>query len=154
MAGPRIAASTSLLRIKANPVGTRSSGRSQTAKCFSFLPVAFISAISHFAFRPRPRSAASCFFMSAHRRYLFHDPSTVVEIEIPTILPLDQFERVQQWLVRNNPRLTPPRIVNGPTLLAGLAVCACCGHGMTRTGTQLSGRAYQSANWTPSLSRT
>ncbi|MBV8408189.1 MAG: recombinase zinc beta ribbon domain-containing protein, partial [Alphaproteobacteria bacterium] len=71
-----------------------------------------------------------------------HDPSTIVEIDIPTILPLDQFERVRQRLARNNPRVTPPRVVNGPTLLTGLAVCACCGHGMTRTGTQRRGRAY------------
>ena len=71
-----------------------------------------------------------------------HDPSTIVEIAIPSILPLEEFERVQQRLVRNNPRVTPPRVVNGPTLLAGIARCACCGHAMTRTGTQRRGRAY------------
>jgi site-specific DNA recombinase len=38
--------------------------------------------------------------------------------------------------------VTPPRVVNGPTLLAGLAVCATCGAGMTRTATRRRGRLY------------
>ena len=71
-----------------------------------------------------------------------HDPASVVEIEVPTILSLDLFERVQRHLALNNPRVTPPRVVNGPTLLAGLAVCATCGAGMTRTGTRRRGRLY------------
>ena len=36
----------------------------------------------------------------------------------------------------NNPKMTPPRVVKGPTLLTGLAVCASCGAGITRTGTK------------------
>jgi site-specific DNA recombinase len=71
-----------------------------------------------------------------------HDPATIVEIEIPTIIPLDLLEKVHAQLARNNPRVTPPRVVNGPTLLTGLATCASCGAGMTRTATRRRNRSY------------
>ena len=71
-----------------------------------------------------------------------HDPSTIVEIQIPTIIPLEVFEKVQARLAQNNPKVTPPRVVNGPTLLTGLAVCASCGAGMTRTGTRRRDQWY------------
>ena len=71
-----------------------------------------------------------------------HDPSTIVEIQIPIIVPPEVFEKVQARLAQNNPKVTPPRIVNGPTLLTGLAVCASCGAGMTRTGTRRRGQSY------------
>ncbi len=71
-----------------------------------------------------------------------HDPASIVEIDVPAILPLELFERVQARLACNNPRVTPPRVVNGPTLLTGLAVCASCGAGMTRTGTRRRDRNY------------
>jgi site-specific DNA recombinase len=71
-----------------------------------------------------------------------HDPATIVEIEIPPVIPLALMEKVHARLARNNPKVTPPRIVNGPTLLAGLATCASCGAGMTRTGTRRRNRSY------------
>ena len=71
-----------------------------------------------------------------------HDPSTVIEINIPTIVPMELFEQVQRRLSINNPKVTPPRVVNGPTLLAGLAVCASCGSGMTKSGTRRRGKIY------------
>ena len=72
-----------------------------------------------------------------------HDPTNIVEIDVPVIIPLDLFEQVQARLARNNPKVTPPRVVNGPTLLTGLATCATCGSGMTRTGTTRRGRSYR-----------
>ena len=72
----------------------------------------------------------------------FHDPASIIEIDIPPIIPLDLIERVQDKLTSHNPRVTPPRVVNGPTLLTGLAVCADCGSGMTRTGTRRRDRIY------------
>jgi hypothetical protein len=71
-----------------------------------------------------------------------HDPTSVVEIEVPTIIPIELYERVRARLVQNNPRVTPPRVVNGPNLLTGLAVCASCGAGMTRTATRRRDRTY------------
>lgn len=72
-----------------------------------------------------------------------HDPANIVEIDIPTIVPRDQFDQVQARLSRNNPKVTPPRVVNGPTLLTGLASCATCGFGMTLTGTRRRDRHYR-----------
>ena len=72
-----------------------------------------------------------------------HDPANIVEIDIPTIVPRDQFDQVQARLSRNNPKVTPSRVVNGPTLLTGLASCATCGFGMTLTGTRRRDRHYR-----------
>jgi site-specific DNA recombinase len=71
-----------------------------------------------------------------------HDPATIVEIDIPPIIPQEAFDAAQAKLAQNNPKVTPPRVVNGPTLLTGLAVCASCGSGMTRTGTRRGNRSY------------
>ena len=71
-----------------------------------------------------------------------NDPSTVVEIPVPVLIEPAIFERVRAKLGQNNPRTTAPRIVNGPSLLTGLAVCASCGSGMTRTGTNRRGKSY------------
>ena len=69
--------------------------------------------------------------------------SEVVEIAIPAIVDESLFDRVQAKLAANNPKVTPPRVVNGPILLTGLATCAHCGGGMTqRTGTSRSGKVY------------
>ncbi|WP_456727439.1 recombinase zinc beta ribbon domain-containing protein [Bradyrhizobium sp. USDA 3364] len=64
-----------------------------------------------------------------------HDPSTVIQIPVPVLIEQDVFDRVQAKLVRSNPKATPPRVINSPSLLTGIAVCASCGSGMTRTGT-------------------
>ena len=71
------------------------------------------------------------------------DLSNIVEIDVPTIVPMAQFEQVQARLSRNNPKVTPPRVVNGPTLLTGLAICATCGFGMTLSGTRRRDRHYR-----------
>ena len=71
-----------------------------------------------------------------------NDPGGVVEIDVPTIIPVELFETVQARLARNNPKVTPPWVVNGPILLTGLAICATCGAGMTRTGTRRGQRTY------------
>ncbi len=69
--------------------------------------------------------------------------SEVVEIAIPPIINEPLFDRVQAKLAANNPKVTPPRVVNGPILLTGLATCGHCGGGMTqRTGTSRSGKLY------------
>ena len=63
------------------------------------------------------------------------DRAEWVEMATPVIIDPPRFERVQSLLRSRRPTVTPPRIVNGPTLLTGLAKCATCGGGMTlRTG--------------------
>jgi site-specific DNA recombinase len=65
-----------------------------------------------------------------------------IKIPVPIILELSIFQRVKAKLERNNPKVTAPRTVNGPSLLSGIAVCASCGSGMTRTGTSRRGKNY------------
>jgi hypothetical protein len=58
-----------------------------------------------------------------------------VTMVAPPIIERAMFDRVQAFLAERNPRKTPPRVVTGPILLTGVAVCAACGSGMTlRTG--------------------
>ncbi len=70
------------------------------------------------------------------------DASAIIHIPVPPIIERAMFDRARAKLAAHNPRVTPPRVVNGPTLLTGLAVCEKCGSGMTRTGTAHGGRAY------------
>ena len=71
-----------------------------------------------------------------------NEPGKFATILIPPLVSRDTFDRVQEKLRASNPRTTPPRNVNGPSLLAGLAVCGGCGAGMTRTGTVRRERRY------------
>ena len=65
-------------------------------------------------------------------------------VAVPAIIERDEFEAVQSMLKVRNPKVTPPRVVTGPTLLTGLATCATCGGGMTlRTGTSKNGTVHR-----------
>ena len=67
-----------------------------------------------------------------------------VVTEVPPIIELTVFDQVQAALKARNPRVTPPRVVSGPILLTGLAVCGSCGGAMTlRTGTSKSGTIHR-----------
>lgn len=58
-----------------------------------------------------------------------------VKTEIPAIVDVDTYIAAQHALKSRRPSETPARITNGPTLLAGLAVCENCRAGMQlRTG--------------------
>jgi site-specific DNA recombinase len=58
-----------------------------------------------------------------------------VYFETPKIIDPGVFHAVRDRLASRRPTRTPPRIVNGPTLLTGIAKCTTCGGGMTiRTG--------------------
>ncbi|UPK35259.1 recombinase family protein [Bradyrhizobium sp. 186] len=59
----------------------------------------------------------------------------VVEMAVPPIIDVAEFEAVQTLLKTRSPALTAPRVVSGPTLLTGICFCASCGGAMTlRTG--------------------
>ena len=63
---------------------------------------------------------------------------------VPEIIEPAMFERVQGLLKQRNPRVTPPRVVTGPILLTGLAICATCRGAMTlRTGTSKTGKVHR-----------
>lgn len=54
-------------------------------------------------------------------------PSEWIELAVPAIVAEETFNAVQALLRSRNPRRMPPRIANGPTLLAGVARCGHCG---------------------------
>src|SRR6202521_4087969 len=59
----------------------------------------------------------------------------VVEMAVPPIIEVAEFEALQTLLKSRSPALTAPRVVGGPTLLTGICFCAGCGGAMTlRTG--------------------
>ncbi|WP_049779347.1 recombinase family protein [Rhodomicrobium vannielii] len=57
-------------------------------------------------------------------------PSEWIELAAPVIIEEATFNAAQGLLKSRNPRYTPPRVVNGPTLLAGVARCGYCGAAM------------------------
>ena len=63
---------------------------------------------------------------SGHKR----PRSEWVPTDVPPVIAREAFEQVQGLLASRNPKQTPPRVVSGPTLLTGLAVCARCRSGM------------------------
>jgi site-specific DNA recombinase len=59
----------------------------------------------------------------------------VITVAVPPIIDEATFANVQARMKARNPKVTPPRVVSGPTLLTGLIHCAKCGGAMTiRTG--------------------
>src|SRR5229473_2519641 len=67
----------------------------------------------------------------------------IIEMAVPPIIEVAEFEAVQALLKSRSPALTAPRIVSGPTLLTGICFCAACGMAMTlRTGKRGRYRYY------------
>jgi len=61
--------------------------------------------------------------------------SEIVTVPVPPLIDLETFDAVQAHLKARNSKVTPPRVVSGPTLLTGICFCAKCGGAMTiRTG--------------------
>ena len=59
----------------------------------------------------------------------------VIPVAVPPIIDQAVFDAVQARMKARNPKVTPPQVVGGPTLLTGLIHCAKCGGAMTiRTG--------------------
>jgi site-specific DNA recombinase len=54
-------------------------------------------------------------------------PSEWIAVSVPKIIDEKAFNTAQALLQSRNPKATPPRVVNGPTFLAGLAKCGYCG---------------------------
>lgn len=70
-----------------------------------------------------------------------------VPAEVPAIIGRETFEQAQETLAARAPSRTPPRVVTGPVLLTGLAICGTCKGGMTlRTGKSGRYRYYTCAN--------
>lgn len=56
---------------------------------------------------------------------------TWVRVECPQIIPEETMDAVAALRAVRRPTVTPPRVVNGPTLLTNVAKCGICGEGMT-----------------------
>ncbi|NGO62461.1 recombinase family protein [Rhizobium daejeonense] len=54
-------------------------------------------------------------------------PSQWIDLQVPAIIDEQTFNAVQGLLQSRNPKRVAPRVVNGPTLLAGIARCGYCG---------------------------
>ena len=62
-------------------------------------------------------------------------PDEVIAVPVPPIIDQMTFDAVQAQMKARNPKVTPPQVVGGPTMLTGLIHCAKCGGAMTiRTG--------------------
>jgi site-specific DNA recombinase len=55
----------------------------------------------------------------------------IVEVAVPPIIEVDEFEAGQEMMRSRSPRLKAPRFVNAGTLLGGVCFCADCGGAMT-----------------------
>jgi site-specific DNA recombinase len=59
----------------------------------------------------------------------------VIAVPVPALIDQATFDAVRAHLRSRNPKVTPARVVSGPTLLTGICFCAGCGGAMTlRTG--------------------
>ena len=57
--------------------------------------------------------------------------SEVIDVAVPPLIDQATFDAVQAHLRARNPKVTPARVVSGPTLLTGICFCAGCGGAMT-----------------------
>jgi hypothetical protein len=53
-----------------------------------------------------------------------------LEFRVPAIIDESTFNEVQALQQSRSLKRTPPRVVNGPTFLAGIARCGYCGAAM------------------------
>lgn len=58
--------------------------------------------------------------------------SELVTVPVDPIIDAATFDVLQAHRRSRSPKVVPPRVVAGPILLTGVAVCATCGGGMTR----------------------
>ena len=69
-----------------------------------------------------------------------------IVVPVDAIIEPAIFDALQAQLKARNPKVAPPRVVTGPILLTGIAVCAGCGGAMTiRTGKSGRYRYYTCA---------
>jgi site-specific DNA recombinase len=61
------------------------------------------------------------------RKKVRRPPSEWIAVPVPAIIDARAFNQVQALLQSRNAKVVPPRVVNGPTFLAGLAKCGYCG---------------------------
>jgi site-specific DNA recombinase len=78
-------------------------------------------------------------------------PSQWVGVEVPAIMDESSFNEVQALLHSRSAKRTPPRVVNGPTFLAGIARCGYCGAAMIQNSGK--GGLYRYYCWSSKLKK-
>jgi site-specific DNA recombinase len=74
-------------------------------------------------------------FNKRHKSKELKPVSEVIAVAVRPLIDQATFDAVQKHLPARNPKVTPARVVSGPTLLTGICFCADCGGAMTlRTG--------------------
>ncbi|WP_368423620.1 recombinase family protein [Tistlia sp.] len=118
------------------PMGIRAIAGSLNSKGYTYRRGrAWTSGLVHAILRNGAYRARHYFNTRCVKTRTRKDSSEWIEVATPRIVEDEAFEAVQALLEQRRPAVTPPRIVNGPTLLTGIARCASCGAGMTiRTG--------------------
>jgi site-specific DNA recombinase len=80
------------------------------------------------------------------RNAVARPPSQWVEIAVPPIVDETTFNEVQGLLQSRSPKKLPPRVANGPTLLAGLARCGHCGAALIKNSGKSGAYSYYSCS--------
>jgi site-specific DNA recombinase len=58
----------------------------------------------------------------------------VIAVPVPPLIDRETFDAVQAQLKSRNPKVAPPQVVGGPTMLTGICFCVCGGAMTIRTG--------------------
>jgi site-specific DNA recombinase len=83
----------------------------------------------------RPAYAGRHEFNKRDKNRALNPASEIVAMDVPPLIEQATFDAVQAHLRSRNPKVTPARVVSGPSLLTGICFCAGCGGAMTlRTG--------------------
>lgn len=95
----------------------------------------YTSSLVHQILTRKAYAGTHYFNRTDSRRGRGKDKAEWIAFATPVIIPPEIFDEVRRKLESRRPMRIPPRLVNGPTLLTGIAKCSSCGGGMTiRTG--------------------
>ena len=95
----------------------------------------FTSCLVHQILTREAYAGTHYFNRTEFRRRRNKDKAEWIAFATPVIIDPEIFQEVRNKLESRRPTRIPPRLVDGPTLLTGIAKCASCGGGMTiRTG--------------------
>ena len=103
----------------------------------------FTSGLVHQILTREAYAGTHYFNRTEFRRRRNKDKAEWIAFATPVIIHPEIFQEIRNKLESRRPTRIPPRLVDGPTLLTGIAKCASCGGGMTiRTG---KGGRYRNA---------
>ncbi len=127
--------------VASGPLGIKAICTWLNARGYQMRGQAFRTATVETILKSETYAGTAWFNRKDSRTQIPRPPSDWVKVPVPAIVSEDTFNTVQRRLESRRPNRTAPRVVNGPTLLTGLAKCDCCTAGdgrragmMLRTG--------------------